>query len=258
MSTSPDAPGSSPDADDTAGARRGPSGPHPADLPGVRPVPWRRVLLVAAPPVSLLLVVALLHGVILGRVGAWLHQEDGAHPADVIVVMGGQSGYRVAKGADLYREGLAPRVIVTGPDPEPAHFEVPSWQEWLVLLTRAGVPRDSVSVLHPSESTYDDATLLRDHLLERGLGSALVVTDPYHTRRSRWMIGRAFRGTGLEAHVVSSGARYFAPDRWWKDERQLFWVFSEYVKYAYYVAAYGPSGDLPERTAGLHRAPHEG
>jgi len=222
------------------------------------PIPWRRVLLVAAPPVVGLLLVGIFHAAILGRVGAWLHEVDEPRPADVIVIMGGQSGYRVAKGRDLHVEGFAPRVVVTGPDPEPAHFENPSWQEWLVLLTRAGVPADSITVLHPSESTYDDATLLADHLLERGLGSALVVTDPYHTRRTRWMIGRAFRGTGLEARVVSSGARYFAPERWWKDERQLFWVFSEYVKVLYYVAAYGPSGDLPERAAALHRAPHEG
>jgi uncharacterized SAM-binding protein YcdF (DUF218 family) len=221
------------------------------------PLPWTRVLLAAAPPVALFVLVGLFHAPILGRVASWLHEVDELRPADVIVVMGGESGYRVARAAALYREGIAPRVVVTGADPEPDHFITPSWEEWLVLLTRAGVPEDSLVVLHPSESTYDDATLLRDHLLEAGLRSAVVITDPYHTRRSRWMIGRAFLGTDLSAAVVSSGARYFAPEAWWKDERQLFWVFSEYVKFAYYVASYGPSGDLPPHAAVIHRAPHE-
>ena len=48
--------------------------------------------------------------------GAWLVHSDEPFPADVVVVLAGDPyGNRILKGADLVKQGFAPKVLVSGP-----------------------------------------------------------------------------------------------------------------------------------------------
>ena len=62
-----------------------------------------------------LAIAALLIGaVLIWRAEAWLHVDVPLEHADVIVVLGGESGQRVIGAAELYHQGVAPKVFVTG------------------------------------------------------------------------------------------------------------------------------------------------
>jgi len=189
---------------------------------------------------------------LLERIARGLCRSDEPVHADVIVVLGGDSSFRVAKAVELWKQGFATRIALTGPDPEFPELEIPSYARWLALLDTVGVPRDSVDVLHPSYSTFDDARLVKQFVVAHGWRSALLVTDPYHTWRSGWIVRRTLEGTGVVSRMVSSDPPWFHPERWWKDERQLLFVGMEYVKVAYYVRNYGWSGPLRGEPRGIH------
>ena len=57
-----------------------------------------------------LAIAALLIGaVLIWRAEAWLHVDVPLEHADVIVVLGGESGQRVIGAAELYHQGVAPK-----------------------------------------------------------------------------------------------------------------------------------------------------
>ncbi len=65
--------------------------------------------------VGLCAVVALVvAGVLVRRSKGWLREESMPGHADLIVVLGGESGQRVIGAAELYHAGVASRVFVSG------------------------------------------------------------------------------------------------------------------------------------------------
>lgn len=101
-----------------------------------------------------LAIAALLIGaVLIWRAEAWLHVDVPLEHADVIVVLGGESGQRVIGAAELYHQGVAPKVFVTG-----------SGDGGLIVrrLGMAGVP--DAACESQSRSTYENAVLTKKAL----------------------------------------------------------------------------------------------
>jgi len=204
-----------------------------------------------------LVVLFALRRPIMGSIGCWLVVTEDPAPSDVIVVLGGESGHRILKAIELYKNGYAPRIAITGPAAEFEEFEPAPYKRWLDLLERRGVPRDSIDFVAPSFSTYDDAMLCREYFEENGFRSALVVTDPYHTRRADWVFDRMNADREWDLRTIACDQQWFAPRYWWRDERQFLWVMTEYMKLSYYVFSYGLSGPLDDRPSRAHRRARE-
>ena len=156
--------------------------------------------------------------------------------ADVLVVLGGDSGDRTLKALQLYKAGLAPRVLLTGVEESPLDARKPylTWRQQ--MLVEAGVPRDSILLDSRSENTMEEAVNTRQLLVERGWRRALIVSDPPHVRRVNWAWRKALRGTNLEFQVVASEPRWWVADSWWTHEKSAQAVIMEYIKLAYYLA----------------------
>ena len=203
----------------------------------------------------LFILVLVFRQPLLVRIGGWLDHPEPAAPADAAVILGGGGLARTVKAAELHRAGLVDRVALTSPESRAPDLLDAQYVRWVRILVSEGVPEDAIDVLVPSYSTFDDARHVRDYMNERGLARVLVVTDPYHTRRAGWIIRRFLDPGAREVRVVASEPAWFAPSRWWRDERQLLWVLNEYVKFAYYVVTYGPSGPLDGTPSTAHRRP---
>ncbi|MEX2164523.1 MAG: YdcF family protein [Sulfuricaulis sp.] len=156
--------------------------------------------------------------------------------ADVLVVLGGDSGDRTLKAIQLYKTGLAPRVLLTGVEDSP--FEArKAYLTWRAqMLVDAGVPPDAVLLDIRSANTMEEAVNTRQLLVERGWRKALVVSDPPHMRRIDWAWRKAFAQSGLEYRIVASQPRWWTPDSWWTHERSAQAVITEYIKLCYYLA----------------------
>jgi uncharacterized SAM-binding protein YcdF (DUF218 family) len=170
---------------------------------------------------------------------SWLNDPDVPGKAAAIVVLGGDSS-RAFEAADLYRAGLAPRIYVSAPIREARErllesmaIMMPKEEETVrrVLVAR-GVPDGAIEVLaRDMISTVQEAKATAQRLA--GVpGTVLIVTSPYHVRRTRMIFGEAMPGRDLR--VVANRYEPFT-QAWWTDQTAARNVVLEVAKTAFYL-----------------------
>ncbi len=168
--------------------------------------------------------------------------------AEALVVLSGSGAYveRTRHAARLFREGRAPKIILTndsqrGPWSE-AEQRNPTFTERATAeLHRSGVTPDRIEVLPDAvSSTYSEAVVLRRYATEHGLRSILVVTSSYHSRRALWTLRHVFQGSGVEVglETVAPGQQMPRPATWWWYPSAWQMVALEYPKLIYYWLHY--------------------
>ena len=171
--------------------------------------------------ICLLVAYALFRGWV--NLGTWLAKADEPKASEVIVCLSGVE--RIRKAAELYHEGLAPRIILTVQTNKQA-------------LTGLGVPEDRITLAPGPQTTYQEALAVAPILREKGYRSALIVTDPYHLRRVRWTFGHVFKNQPINMIFVASDMPWKG-EGWWRDKEEKLWVYSEVSKLAWYWLAHG-------------------
>ena len=131
-------------------------------------------------------------------------QQDQRRPVDAIVVLGAAQyngrpspvlRARLDHALSLYREGLAPRIIVTGGvGVGDTTSEATVGRHYLV---RRGVPPEVVVVQAHGRSTEASMTAVADWLAQQRLHRAILVSDPFHMFRLRLEARR----TDLDAYT---------------------------------------------------------
>ncbi|MEO8228097.1 MAG: YdcF family protein, partial [Gemmatimonadota bacterium] len=120
-------------------------------------------------------------------------QQDQRHPVDAIVVLGAAqyNGHpspvlraRLDHAVTLYRDHLAPRIIVTGGVGRGDTTSEAAVSRKYLLARKV---RDTSIVVAPQgRSTYTSITAVAEWLQPRGLNSVLLVSDPFHMCRLRF------------------------------------------------------------------------
>lgn len=179
---------------------------------------------------------------LLVALGEALVVDEAREPADVILVLGGSLPDRMIEAADLYRKGLAPKIVLGREPSNPGMDElarrgvhIPERDELNVeVAEKLGVPRSAIEVLdgRPT-STLGEAEILipwmRRHKVER----ALLVTSKIHTRRSS-LVYRHF-APEIDLTVCATPYDPFDPQTWWHNRGQVRRVFFEYQKLLVYL-----------------------
>lgn len=143
--------------------------------------------------------------------------------ADMVVVIGGDyKGNRIMKGAELVRQGYAPKVLASGSGEMYGSFESDLEVGYAV---RHGYPLSSfISLEVPVLSTVEEARVVTAKLRELGVHKYLLVTSDFHTARA----GRVFRRAApdLEEHTISAPDPYWNNGRWWTTrEGRKLWLY---------------------------------
>jgi uncharacterized SAM-binding protein YcdF (DUF218 family) len=191
----------------------------------------RRYLLISVIIAVVLLIVAL-HPLILEGVGRFLIIQDKLSPSDVILVLAGDAnGERVAEGVKLYKAGLAKKMLVSG---GPLAWNLTS-AEWMKRQAVAmGVPAGDILLQDRSRSTLEDIAYSLPVIKEKGFKSVILVTSPYHTRRSKRVFRKMGAGSGVSVSVYPAQNSDFKLDRWWLRHEDTSHVVWEYVAMVYY------------------------
>ena len=158
--------------------------------------------------------------------------------ADAIVVLAGSVRDRTLEAAELYRSGIAPRVVVTR-EPLPrgstalrdAGVELPEGDALArQALAGLGVPPSAIVTLRRrTQSTASEARTIARWACARGVRRLVVVTSPSHTRRARLILRRAL-GPGVALTMRPSKTNGFAGRRWFHVRRDAKEVLSEWQK----------------------------
>jgi len=171
-------------------------------------------------------IVAVVVGAVLVRESkTWLREESVPSHADVIVVLGGESGQRVIGAAELYHAGVAPRVFVSGEG------------DCLLIerrLVMAGVPAERIEHECASTSTMGNAQMTRQALAAQHVRSAVLVTSWYHTGRALKVFRQVWPEVTWGAHGVFPGDTLAKSVPLYESGS----ILAEYVKRAWYAVRY--------------------
>jgi uncharacterized SAM-binding protein YcdF (DUF218 family) len=176
---------------------------------------WRRRSRLALLPISAALVVILLSSnpIVSGQLVRsleWQTLPRELPQADAIVVLGGctesrlpprpwvevnEAGDRVLYAAELYRQGKAPKVILSGGRMPWFGQGLSESGDMAELLKTMGVPATAILQDPDSQNTRENAVNVQKIMAAQGMKQVLLVTSAIHMPRSRLI----FKKLGVNA-----------------------------------------------------------
>ena len=171
--------------------------------------------------------------------------EKPPHSEAVIVLNTGIEYYpRLIQAADLFRNGLAKKVVINGNrktdtlrELEAKGFEscCPWYSDSVRILAMLGVPEKYI-IRISAEDVFDsvsEAEIVGKELIRKNIKKVIITTSKFHTRRAKF-IWKKMYADQLTVFMVSAKADPFDPQNWWRDGRQIRWVLAEYGAWVYY------------------------
>jgi uncharacterized SAM-binding protein YcdF (DUF218 family) len=179
--------------------------------------------------------------VFLGATDLWI-VSDAVSRADAIVVLWGGLATRPFVAAELWRRGLADKILISQAPEEravsmgamPSHTELNR-----EILLKLGIPAGVIETFGTAnKNTREEAVALREWA-ERNAASAFIIpTEIFPARRVRWIFRREFSGTTVSIEVPSIEPPDYTRWDWWKTEHGLVAFQNEVLKYIYYRLKY--------------------
>lgn len=172
----------------------------------------------------------------------WLSVAKPLDRADVIVVLSGSKAFRERTefAATLYRNGVAPRILLTNDGERASWSNVeernPPYQELAAReLEQRGVPASAITLVDsPVQGTLDEAVTIRKYADDNGIRSILIVTSEYHSRRALWTFERVFADREANIGIQSPKMTNAFAVTWWIYPQGWKTVGAEIVKMVYY------------------------
>jgi uncharacterized SAM-binding protein YcdF (DUF218 family) len=162
--------------------------------------------------------------------GEFLVHTDEVQRSGAVVLLSGGSQERVDEAARLMRERYADLLILTDTDQRMPGGML-EWEYIRLEMIANGVsPAQIQPTDHTVSSTRDEARAVRDYLQRHHVSSCLIVTDPYHTRRTRIIYKAEMRGAGIEVRVIPASGHWYRPATWFLSWRGWQATVSEYIK----------------------------
>ncbi|WP_405082779.1 YdcF family protein [Paenibacillus chitinolyticus] len=159
--------------------------------------------------------------------GSFLVYTEEPVKSDVILVLSGDRGERTEKGAELYKNGVAPYLMFSGGEVYRNSRMADLMKEHAMEL---GVPEQAIVLEDRADSTYENAVFSKKVIEKHAFKSVTVVSSDYHMRRVKLLFDRAFKDSGIRLHYAAAPDKNFTPRKWWGNNKSLMVTFTEYLK----------------------------
>ena len=181
---------------------------------------------------------------ILRRTGQFLVSADtGLEKSDVIVILRDDKKYtRVLDAWEIFKKGYANRVFISTAltdgyitEMKKTGVILPSAQENIYsILVQLGVPENRIllDVQPPGGGTKGELCRIRNMMKARRYKSCIIVTDWYHTRRTRLLCDKIFSDSGIKFQISTGPHGLSSPDNWWKYRYEAVDALEEFPKLA--------------------------
>lgn len=167
---------------------------------------------------------------VLNSSAKWLIREDRLVKSDVIVALGGDHRCnREKRAAELYHQGWANKVIVSGIQYAWGIHTAEAGMRYVVSL---GVPEEDVLMIRDTQNTRVEARVLDAMMRQRGWRSAIIVTSGFHSRRALYTCENQSPDLIFRSSPVPAVAPEWQPDRWWSRRGDIFYTVRELASWA--------------------------
>ena len=156
-----------------------------------------------------------------------LIRTDALQPGDVVVALSGDPRcWREREAAELYRRGLARKIIVGGVSYAWGIQTGAAARRYLLSL---GVPEADVLVVNDAWNTRVEAAGIVALMKGQGWRSAIIVTDPFHSRRAMHTIERAAPELKFYSALIPPERAMWHPERWWTRRSDGWLTVREFI-----------------------------
>lgn len=161
----------------------------------------------------ILAVVAIIGATVFFGLGFYLSpQTTPLTKADTIVVVsGGQTTTRAEKGIELYQAGDAPTMIFSGAALDDGPSNASAMRDQAL---QAGIPASSIGTDTDSQNTFQNAVNTKKLLEQNDSRKIILVTSPYHQRRTHETFAHVL-GPDYQIQDVSSFDDRWSKSSWW-------------------------------------------
>jgi uncharacterized SAM-binding protein YcdF (DUF218 family) len=167
--------------------------------------------------------------------GAFLIVADELEKASAIVVLSGGDETRMSEALDLYEDGYADILILTETGRELENLDVLHSFDMRIQLMNNGVPSGNILITdHIVGSTVDEAVAVKNLLTNRQFNSAIIVTDPYHTKRTSIIFREIFGDSPIKLMIRPVTSSWYNSRSWFLSPRGWQFTLLEYLKLAGY------------------------
>lgn len=162
--------------------------------------------------------------------GAYLIVGDRVKPVDAIIVLSGDEGDRVEEAIKWYEKGYGKYFVITKTHTEDIGEGQTYSQKLMRIAIDAGVPADSMLVTAgEASSTIEEAMAVKVLANQRQITSILVITEPYHTRRTQMIFNREFKDSEIKVLVHPVEDSWYKPHTWYFSSQGWRQTLAEYA-----------------------------
>ena len=163
--------------------------------------------------------------------GYWIDTTQDPVESDVIVCLGGGTVERLNKAVEIFNKGYSRSrsVILLG--------ESYDTQAYLAKT----YPDTTIEQHHEPKNTKEEVLYIKHYMLKHGYKTALVVTDPPHSRRVSVLnsVVSVKGDSDLVLRMVSSEVAWWKAKKYYDDERSGETVLTETMRILYSILCYG-------------------
>ena len=168
------------------------------------------------------------------NLGKFLDISEEPKKSDIIVSLGGGDLDRIKKSIDLYNKDFSTKkiLILTGindniNDPRIKYIKTINTSEINIIE------------IFDTKNTYEEMVFIKTFLIEKNYTSAIIVSDAPHSRRINYLLNtiKVKNSSNLEFNIVSSSAKWWNKETYYKNIRAKVFASSESFKliYSYFM-----------------------
>lgn len=163
--------------------------------------------------------------------GKWIDTTEKPQTSDIVVCLGGGTIERVQKSIALMQQGYVEKDVFL--------LLGESWYNMPYI--RKNHPELKVEIEEKPTNTKEEVQFIKKYMVENGFKTALVVTDPPHTRRVS-LLNSLLSVEGdddLTFYMIGSDVKWWFKDDYYDHMDSAKAVLYESMKIIYSVVVYG-------------------
>lgn len=157
------------------------------------------------------------------NLGKWIDVTEEAVKSDIIVCLGGGTIDRVKKSIGLLEEGYAEKNIFL--------LLGESWYNQPYI--KKNHPGISIVIDESPKNTKEEVLFIKQYMKKHGHESALIVTDPPHSRRVSMLLSSIINDEEIHFRIVGSDVKWWDREKYYDQLRSAKAVLNESMKIVY-------------------------